>query len=105
MKQINKSDFFSCFSVYQTNLYDRLKVLAVITMIIDHLGYYIFPEDLYLRLIGRIAFPIFLFLVGFYSNRTPDSNANMVDVFFSARSNNRKYLDCDFLSKAIAVIN
>ncbi|MBB1543475.1 MAG: hypothetical protein HG456_001750 [candidate division SR1 bacterium] len=68
MKQINKSDFFSCFSVYQTNLYDRLKVLAVITMIIDHLGYYIFPEYLYLRLIGRIAFPIFLFLVGFNGN-------------------------------------
>lgn len=68
MKQINKSDFFSCFSVYQTNLYDRLKVLAVITMIIDHLGYYIFPEYLYLRLIGRIAFPIFLFLVGFNWN-------------------------------------
>lgn len=47
------------------NLYDYLKVLALFTMIIDHLGYYLFPEYLWLRLVGRIAFPIFLFLVGF----------------------------------------
>ncbi|MBQ7074369.1 hypothetical protein IJM86_04975 [bacterium] len=45
------------------NLYDYLKVLAIITMIIDHLGYYLFPEFLWMRLVGRIAFPIFLFLV------------------------------------------
>lgn len=47
------------------NLYDYLKVLALFTMIIDHLGYYLLPEVLRLRLIGRVAFPIFLFLVGF----------------------------------------
>lgn len=47
------------------NLYDYLKVLAILTMVIDHLGYYFFPEQLWLRLIWRIAFPIFLFLVGF----------------------------------------
>lgn len=47
------------------NLYDYLKVLAIITMIIDHLGYYLFPEFLWMRLVGRIAFPIFLFLVWF----------------------------------------
>lgn len=45
------------------NLYDYLKVLAIITMIIDHLGYYLFPESVWMRLVGRIAFPIFLFLV------------------------------------------
>lgn len=47
------------------NLYDYLKILAILTMIIDHVGYYFFPEILWLRLIGRIAFPLFLFLVGF----------------------------------------
>lgn len=47
------------------NLYDYLKVLAVLTMIVDHVGYYLFPTVLELRLIGRLAFPIFLFLVGF----------------------------------------
>lgn len=50
---------------WRPNLYDYLKILALITMLIDHIGYYLFPEILVLRLIGRIAFPIFLFLVGF----------------------------------------
>lgn len=65
MKQKKKSDFSSPFSPSFPNLYDRLKVLAVVTMIIDHIGYYLFPQVLVLRLIGRVAFPIFLFLVGF----------------------------------------
>ena len=47
------------------NLYDYLKIVAVITMIIDHLWYYFFPDQIWMRLVGRIAFPIFLFLVGF----------------------------------------
>lgn len=46
------------------NRYDYLKVFAIITMIVDHLGYYLFPEMEILRRIGRLAFPIFLFLVG-----------------------------------------
>ena len=47
------------------NLYDYLKVFAIIAMIIDHIGYYLYPEFEVLRWIGRFAFPIFLFLVGF----------------------------------------
>ena len=47
------------------NLYDYLKVLALVTMLIDHIGYYLYPQYERLRLIWRIAFPIFLFLVGF----------------------------------------
>lgn len=64
MKQKNKSDFSSSFCSFSTNFYDWLKVLAVVTMVIDHIGYYLFPDILGLRLVGRIAFPIFLFLVG-----------------------------------------
>ncbi|MBQ7617148.1 hypothetical protein IJS64_04190 [bacterium] len=33
------------------NLYDYLKVLALITMLIDHIGYYLFPQYDWLRLI------------------------------------------------------
>lgn len=40
-----------------------LKVIALITMIIDHIGYMIFPEHFILRLIGRTAFPIYAFFV------------------------------------------
>lgn len=47
------------------NRYDYLKLLALATMIVDHVGYFLFPEVIWLRVIGRIAFPLFLLLVGF----------------------------------------
>lgn len=39
-----------------------LKIIAVITMTIDHLGYFLFPEIRELRIIGRMAYPIFTYL-------------------------------------------
>ena len=38
-----------------------LKLIAVVTMFIDHMGYTLFPGVLWLRCIGRLAFPIFAF--------------------------------------------
>ncbi|MEM7617877.1 MAG: TraX family protein [Pseudomonadota bacterium] len=49
--------------------YDLLKLLAVITMIIDHVGHYFFPEVSEFRAIGRMSMPIWLFLVGFANTR------------------------------------
>lgn len=46
------------------NSYDALKIIAVLTMIIDHYGAYI-SGNLWYRVIGRMAFPLFLFLVGY----------------------------------------
>ncbi len=40
-----------------------LKVIALITMTIDHVGLVLFPKIVPLRAIGRIAFPIFAFLL------------------------------------------
>lgn len=47
------------------NSYDLLKAIAIITMIIDHFGFFFFPEYTFLRAIGRIAFACFAFAVGF----------------------------------------
>ena len=41
----------------------NLKILACITMLIDHIGAVFYPEVFLLRMIGRIAFPIFAFLL------------------------------------------
>lgn len=41
---------------------NMLKIIAVITMTIDHLGYFMFPEIRELRIIGRMAYPIFTYL-------------------------------------------
>lgn len=43
---------------------NQLKLIALITMTIDHIGAYIFPSVLWFRLVGRVAFPIFAFMVG-----------------------------------------
>lgn len=40
-----------------------LKWIAILTMIIDHVGYVLFPQEIIFRKIGRIAFPIFCFLL------------------------------------------
>lgn len=47
------------------NLYDYLKILALISMVIDHTGYFLYPGEIWFRVAGRIAFPLFLLLVGY----------------------------------------
>jgi hypothetical protein len=36
-----------------------IKLIAMVTMLIDHIGVVFFPDALWLRMIGRIAFPLF----------------------------------------------
>lgn len=38
-----------------------IKWVAILSMTIDHIGYYLVPSLLFLRVIGRIAFPCFLY--------------------------------------------
>ena len=40
-----------------------LKIIALVTMIIDHIGAVFFPHVLWLRYIGRLAMPIYAFLL------------------------------------------
>lgn len=38
-------------------------------MIIDHIGYYFFPDQMGWRMVGRISMPIWMFLIGYANNR------------------------------------
>jgi len=42
---------------------NTIKWLGILTMTIDHVGYYLFPEMTWLRIIGRLAFPCFLYAI------------------------------------------
>jgi hypothetical protein len=52
--------------------YDLIKAFAVIIMVIDHAGHYLFPDEMLLRLIGRIGFPVWFFLVGYAKSWSVD---------------------------------
>lgn len=51
------------------NSYDLLKAFAVITMVIDHIGAYLWLDHEMLRAIGRLSFPVWLFLIGYARSR------------------------------------
>jgi hypothetical protein len=52
---------------------ELLKIIAIITMVVDHVGKILYPDLLYLQIIGRLAFPLFAYLVvlGVESTKKP----------------------------------
>ena len=40
-----------------------LKMIAIVSMLIDHVGHILFPEVMLFRIVGRIAFPVFAYLL------------------------------------------
>ncbi|HEY8382171.1 MAG TPA: TraX family protein [Microvirga sp.] len=49
---------------------DVLKFVGVAAFLIDHYGYYFAPDENGWRLVGRMAAPIFFFLIGFARTRS-----------------------------------
>jgi hypothetical protein len=52
-----------------TTTIDVLKTVAIILMLIDHIGFYLFPDMLWFRLLGRLCVPLWFFLIGFSDKR------------------------------------
>ena len=42
---------------------NQLKIIAMLTMTLDHIGAELFPQVLWLRIVGRLAMPIFAFMI------------------------------------------
>ncbi len=42
---------------------ELLKIIAIVTMVSDHIGKILYPELLLLQIIGRLSFPIFAYLI------------------------------------------
>ena len=42
---------------------NQLKIVAMVTMLLDHIGRYLFSQYVIFRIIGRISFPIFAYMI------------------------------------------
>lgn len=42
---------------------EALKLIAAVSMVIDHIGFVFYPKLIFLRLIGRLAFPIYAYQI------------------------------------------
>jgi len=47
-----------------------LKIIACLLMLIDHMGAALFPEVIILRMVGRLSFPIFAYLIAMGYSKT-----------------------------------
>lgn len=61
-----------------------LKLLACITMLIDHIGGMFFPDIIFFRIIGRVAFPVYAFLITEGYSRTKNIKRYMFRLFILA---------------------
>ena len=49
----------------QPNSHDWLKAIAILLMVVDHIGVYFYPAEYWYRFVGRFSFPMFFFLIGY----------------------------------------
>jgi len=49
----------------EVNSHDLIKILAISTMVIDHIGRFFLANNVWFRVVGRMAAPQFFFLVGY----------------------------------------
>ncbi len=56
-------------AVPEITTYDLVKTLAIILMLVDHVGYFFYPEETWFRVIGRGCLPIWFFLIGYAQSR------------------------------------
>ncbi len=69
---------------HTSNYQDFLKVFALLAMFLDHLGLYFFPEYEAMRVIGRIAMPLFCFFAGYNFHKKPKIKILVVGVIYYA---------------------
>ncbi len=60
---------------------NTLKIIALISMVIDHVGVMIFPNTLWLRCLGRIALPIFAYMIAEGCHHTKDPKRYFLRIF------------------------
>jgi TraX protein len=60
---------------------ELLKIVAVITMTVDHIGAILYPDLFLLRAVGRIAFPLFAYLITLGIENTKNPRKYLLTLF------------------------
>lgn len=63
---------------------NQLKILAIISMTCDHVGLHLLPQFPILRIIGRLAFPIFAYMIAEGCRHTKNRTRYFLTVFLTA---------------------
>lgn len=63
---------------------NQLKLIAAISMLIDHAGFLLFPDIKVLRVLGRIAFPIYAYMIAEGCRYTKNKPRYFGTMFFLA---------------------
>ncbi len=59
---------------------NQLKILALVTMTLDHVGKFLFPEVLWLQILGRLAFPVFAYMIAEGCQYTKNRRKHLLSV-------------------------
>jgi len=62
---------------------NALKIIATISMLIDHIGFILLPDIIFFRILGRIAFPLFAFCIAEGCKYTQNKFKHIVLIFLS----------------------
>jgi hypothetical protein len=62
----------------------QIKLIAITAMVIDHVGLFFFPQILLLRIIGRLAFPLFAWLIANGAYYSKNINVYLARLFLFA---------------------
>lgn len=84
----------------------QIKIIAIVTMVIDHIGFFFFPQMFLLRAIGRISLPLFAWLIANGAYHTHDINAYARRIFiFAVLSQVPFFLANTFVTSSVLVLN
>lgn len=72
MKLFEKAERMSNIKKYQILDGTTLKIIAMISMVFDHVGDMFFPNAMWLRMIGRLSMPVFSFCIAEGFTHTKD---------------------------------
>lgn len=81
-----------------------LKIIGIITMLLDHIGF-VFYSPSFLRVIGRIAFPIFAFQAVIGYEHTKDKKKHLLKLFIFGLISQIPFSLMHIISKSALALN